>query len=195
MTEGAADAAAPDAEPAAPVAQVPESGPSAGPTTPDPASPEPATTDSTPPTRTTRTTRTARTTRRASVYSQLERKVAAIRAGDDAQVESVILSLSQRSRFLAPLTLVVGAFAMLFQGVKLLFTNWRLTLIQVLPAMLIWMAMLDLKLHVLKGKSLRVIEGPILMRIQPGPSRRSTGHTPLHLGHRGLKHRFRSLQV
>jgi hypothetical protein len=91
--------------------------------------------------------------------------VAAIRAGDDAQVESVILSLSQRSRFLAPLTLVVGAFAMLFQGVKLLFTNWRLTLIQVLPAMLIWVAMLDLKLHVLKGKSLRVIEGPILIPI------------------------------
>ena len=104
-------------------------------------------------------------TRRASVYSQLHRMVAAIRNGDDALVESVILSLSQRSRFLAPLTLVVGAFAMLFQGVKLLFTNWRLTLIQVLPAMLIWLAMLDLKLHLLRGKSLRVIEGPILIPI------------------------------
>ncbi len=118
--------------------------------------PGPTTADSTPPTR---------TTRRASVYSQLQRMVAAIRAGDDAQVEAVILSLSQRSRFLAPLTLVVGAFAMLFQGVKLLFTNWRLTLIQVLPAMLIWFAMLDLKLHVLKGKSMRMIEGPILIPI------------------------------
>ena len=91
--------------------------------------------------------------------------VVAIRNGDDALVESVILSLSQRSRFLAPLTLVVGAFVMLFQGVKLLFTNWRLTLIQVLPAMLIWFAMLDLKLHLLRGKSMRVIEGPILIPI------------------------------
>ncbi len=91
--------------------------------------------------------------------------VVAIRNGDDAQVESVILALSQRSRFLAPLTLVVGAFAMLFQGVRLLFTNWRLTLIQVLPAMLIWFAMLDLKLHLLKGKSMRVLEGPILIPI------------------------------
>jgi len=105
------------------------------------------------------------TTRRASVYSQLQRMVAAIRNGDDAQVESVILALSQRSRFLAPLTLVVGAFAMLFQGVKLLFTNWRLTLIQVLPAMLIWFAMLDLKLHLFKGKTLRTIEGPVLIPI------------------------------
>jgi hypothetical protein len=105
----------------------------------------------------------ASTTRRASVYTQLQRMVVAIRNGDDAQVESVILALSQRSRFLAPLTLVVGAFAMLFQGVKLLFTNWRLTLIQVLPAMLIWVAMLDLKLHLLRGRSLRVIEGPVLI--------------------------------
>lgn len=108
------------------------------------------------------------TTRRASVYSQLQRMVAAIRNGDDAQVETVILSLSQRSRLLAPLTLVVGAFAMLFQGVKLLFTNWRLTLIQVLPAMLVWLAMLDLKLHLLKGKSLRTVEGPILIPIIVG---------------------------
>ena len=44
-----------------------------------------------------------------------------------------------------PLALAVGAFAMLFEGVKLLFTNWRLTLIQVLPAMWIWAAMYDLK--------------------------------------------------
>jgi len=103
--------------------------------------------------------------RRASVYSQLQRMVVAIRKGGDALVESVVLSLSRRSRLLAPLTLVVGAFVMLFQGVKLLFTNWRLTLIQIVPAMLIWFAMLDLKLHLFRGKSLRVIEGPILIPI------------------------------
>ncbi len=106
---------------------------------------------------------TQQTSRRASVYSQLERMIGAIRKGDDATVESVIYSLSQRNRFLAPLTLVVGAFAMLFQGVKLLVTNWRLTLIQILPAMLIWLAMLDLKVHVLRGRSLNVIRGPILV--------------------------------
>jgi hypothetical protein len=99
------------------------------------------------------------------VLVQLERMVAAIRAGDDEMVESAILSLSQRSRLLAPLTLVVGAFAMLFQGVKLLFTNWRLTLIQILPAMLIWAAMLDLKVHLLHGRSFHVLKGPILIPI------------------------------
>jgi len=61
-----------------------------------------------------------------------------------------------RVPWLAPLALIVGAFAMLFDGVELLLTNWRLTLIQVLPAMWIWAAMLDLKAPVLHGKSFHV---------------------------------------
>jgi hypothetical protein len=48
-------------------------------------------------------------------------------------------------------------------GVKLLFTNWRLTLIQVLPAMWIWAAMLDLKAHVLHGKTFHELTGPIVI--------------------------------
>jgi hypothetical protein len=41
-----------------------------------------------------------------------------------------------------------AAFAMLLNGRKLLFSNWRLTLVQILPAMWIWLAMSDLKAHV-----------------------------------------------
>jgi len=55
-------------------------------------------------------------------------------------------------RIFAPLVFALGAFVMLFQGLRLLFSNWRLTLVQVLPAMWIWIAMLDLKAHVFKGK-------------------------------------------
>jgi hypothetical protein len=54
---------------------------------------------------------------------------------------------------------------MLFDGVKLLFTNWRLTLIQVLPAMWIWAAMFDLKAHALHGKSFHVLTGPVVIPI------------------------------
>ena len=57
-------------------------------------------------------------------------------------MEEALLRLSASRRLFAPLALAVGAFAMLFEGVKLLFTNWRLTLIQVLPAMSISAAML-----------------------------------------------------
>ena len=95
----------------------------------------------------------------------IERLIKAIRNGDEAMVEGAVLSLSQRSRWLAPLALVVGAFAMLFQGVKLLFTNWRLTLVEILPAMWIWAAMLDLKVHVLHGKEFHIIRGPVLIPI------------------------------
>ena len=103
-----------------------------------------------------------RRSRRAVIVTQFEHLVTAIRTGDEAMVERAVLALSQRSRWLAPLAMLVGAFAMLFQGVKLLFTNWRLTLVQILPAMWIWAAMLDLKAHALHGKAFHLLRGPLL---------------------------------
>jgi hypothetical protein len=91
-----------------------------------------------------------------------------IREGDDARVEAIVVQLSRRRRILAPLALAVGAVAMLFHGLRLLLFNWRLTLVQVLPAMWIWATMLDLKLHVLHGESFRVIRGPVLIPIMAG---------------------------
>ena len=67
---------------------------------------------------------------------------------------------ARRSRWLAPLALVVGGLAMLFQGVRTLFINWRLTLIQILPAMWIWVVMVDLKAHVLHGRSFHEFHRP-----------------------------------
>ncbi|MGA3148893.1 MAG: hypothetical protein ABSF33_15670 [Acidimicrobiales bacterium] len=103
--------------------------------------------------------------RRATVVQQVKRLISAIRNNDETKVENAVLALSQRSRWLAPLALVVGAFAMLFQGLKLLVTNWRLTLVEILPAMWIWAAMLDLKLHVFRGKEFHIIRGPLLIPI------------------------------
>src|SRR5580700_3156398 len=77
----------------------------------------------------------------------------------------MLLRLSRSRPWLAPLALVVGAFAMLFDGVKLLFSNWRLTLVQILPAMWIWAAMLDLKAHVFHGRNFHVLRGPLLIPI------------------------------
>lgn len=104
-------------------------------------------------------------TRRDTVARQLSRVIEAIRRGDDDAVQEMVLELSRQHRIFAPLALVVGAIAMLFEGVKLLVTNWRLTLVQVLPAMWIWVAMIDLKAHLLHGKSFHVIRGPILVPI------------------------------
>jgi uncharacterized membrane protein len=96
---------------------------------------------------------------------QVRRLVRAVRDSDQATVEQAVLRLSQSRRLLAPAALAVGAFVMLFEGLKLLFTNWRLTLIQVLPAVWIWIAMFDLKAHVLRGKSFHVVRGPVTIPI------------------------------
>ena len=91
--------------------------------------------------------------------------VIAIRDGDDAMVEAAVLRLSRSRRWLAPVALVVGSLVMLFQGLRLVFSNWRLTLVQMLPATWIWLAMLDLKLHALHGKSFHVVTGALLIPI------------------------------
>lgn len=104
-------------------------------------------------------------TRRASLARQFWRVIEAIRQGDDDAVQALVLDLSRQHRIFAPLALVVGAIAMLFEGVKLLVTNWRLTLVQLLPAMWIWVAMIDLKAHALHGKSFHVMRGPILIPV------------------------------
>jgi hypothetical protein len=87
-----------------------------------------------------------------SLGAQIAGLVRAIRDSDDALVESAVVELSNRRRIYAPLGMVVGGFTMLFEGIRLLVLNWRLTLVQLLPAMWIWASMLDLKLHVLRGK-------------------------------------------
>jgi hypothetical protein len=111
----------------------------------------------------TRRAKGSRASSRARVRTAFKQLIAAISASDDAAVEQAVLRLSQSRRWLAPLALVVGAFLMLFQGLKMLVTNWRLTLVQILPAMWIWIAMLDIKIHVLHGRQFHVLRGPLLI--------------------------------
>jgi hypothetical protein len=108
---------------------------------------------------------TTASSRREAVVTQVRGLVRAIREGDERTVESAVVALSQSRRLFAPLALVVGAFVMLFDGLKLLVSNWRLTLIQILPAMWIWLAMFDLKAHLIRGHTFRVIEGPALIPV------------------------------
>ena len=91
--------------------------------------------------------------------------VRAIRDGDSAMVEDAVLRLSRSRRWLAPLAFAVGAISMLFEGLRMVCTNLRLLLIQILPAMWIWLALFDLKLHALHGKSFHIITGPILIPV------------------------------
>jgi hypothetical protein len=91
--------------------------------------------------------------------------VHAIEENDESAVEQAVLRLSRSHRIFAPLGFAIGAFALLFAALKLLISNWRLTLVQVLPAMWIWLAVFDLKFHVLHGHSFNVIRGAVLIPV------------------------------
>ena len=99
------------------------------------------------------------------VWTRVRSLVRAIQDNDETKIEEALLALSRRRRAFAPLGFLVGAFVLLFDGLRLLLSNWRLTLVTVLPAMWIWLAMYDLKAHALHGRTFHVIRGPILIPI------------------------------
>lgn len=103
--------------------------------------------------------------RAGGLSSRIRALVQAIQDNDEAQIEEAVLRLSRSRRVFSPLAFVVSAVVLLFEGLRLLVSNWRLMLVQVLPAMWIWLAMFDLKVHVLHGKSFHVLRGPVLIPI------------------------------
>ena len=89
--------------------------------------------------------------------------IAAIRSGDAEKVEQAMVALSRLRPAYAPLAFLVGAFAMLFDGVRLLVLNWRLGIVEALPAMWVWLAMLDLRVHLFGGRGMRALGGATLI--------------------------------
>lgn len=100
-----------------------------------------------------------------SLRTWMVRLLAGIRSGDEADIARAVEELSRSRRYLAPLALAVGGIAMLLGGVRLLFSNWRLTLIQVLPAVWIWLAMYDLRAHLLHDREFRELEGALMVAL------------------------------
>ena len=99
--------------------------------------------------------------RRLGVLDGLGDVARAIRS-EEVRLDELVTRAGSRRKLLAPLTFVVGALAMLLEGVRLLLVNWRLVLIEVLPAVWVWLAMLDLKLHVFHHKAFNLLHGWLL---------------------------------
>ncbi|HEX5309366.1 MAG TPA: hypothetical protein VFW38_09840 [Solirubrobacteraceae bacterium] len=102
--------------------------------------------------------------RARSLIARIERFVRAIQDDDGALLDQIV-RLSASRRLFAPLAFTVGAFAMLLDGLRILLGNWRLLLVQVLPAVWIWLAMYDLRAKVLYGKQLPELRGAVLVPI------------------------------
>jgi hypothetical protein len=107
---------------------------------------------------------TSEQTRRIRLMAACRALVHAIQHEDEAVLER-LLSVGRSRRMFAPIAFAIGALALLLEGLKVLIGNWRLMLIQILPALLIWIAMLDLRLHALHGRSFHVVRGAILIPI------------------------------
>ena len=103
------------------------------------------------------------TARDHRLRARIGAQVRAIRDGDASTVERVVLDLSRSHRVLAPLGFVVGAFVMLFEALRLLVVNRRLLLVEILPAMWIWLAMVDLKAHVWYGRSFATLPAAVVV--------------------------------
>ena len=95
---------------------------------------------------------------RGSLGLLFTRFVLATRAVADADpiaIEETALRFGESRRYLAPIAWAAGALVLLVRGVKLLFLNWRLTLIEFVPAAWLWLVMWDLKQHALRGAAFR----------------------------------------
>lgn len=88
---------------------------------------------------------------RPSRLAQVRQLIRAIAEVDAASIEAAARELGQSRRILTPVAWVAGTLVLLITGIKLLILNWRLTVVQLIPASWVWLAMWDLKRHLLHG--------------------------------------------
>jgi hypothetical protein len=91
------------------------------------------------------------------VVRRLVRTARAVADADPTQIESTARQLGESRRYLAPLAWAAGTIVLLVRGVKLLVLNWRLTLIELVPALLVWVVMWELKHHTLRAVPFREV--------------------------------------
>ena len=91
--------------------------------------------------------------------SRIGEFVDAIEGTDEAKIEEAIVRMSESHVLLRPLAFAISAFVLLFDALRMILTNWRLLLIQLLPALWIWLAMGILRAYVLYDQDLDEIYG------------------------------------
>ena len=79
----------------------------------------------------------------------------AVADADSETIEAAARRFGGSRQFLAPVAWAAGTLVLAIRGIKLLLLNWRLSLIQVVPAAWIWLVMYQLKQHSLRGVPFR----------------------------------------
>ena len=91
-----------------------------------------------------------------------------MRDADPEVIEAAAVQLGGTRRWLAPVGYVAGTLALVATGVKPLIANWRLTLVEIVPAAWIWFSMWNLVSHVLDGRSVHPPHGWVLVPLTVG---------------------------
>src|SRR5690242_15819550 len=86
---------------------------------------------------------------------QLVRLAREVGDADAVKIEETAREFGELRRYLAPVAWAAGALVLAVRGIKLLILNWRLSLIELVPAALVWVVMWDLKDHTLRGGPFR----------------------------------------
>src|SRR3954447_1370953 len=81
--------------------------------------------------------------------------VKAVADADPEQIEATARRLGASRRYLTPVAWVAGMLVLVVRGIKLLFTNWRLLLIELVPATWVWVTLWDLRREGLRAPPLR----------------------------------------
>jgi hypothetical protein len=91
----------------------------------------------------------------------------AVADADAVEIEAAVRQLGESKRYLTPVAWAAGACVLLIRGIKLLVMNWRLSLIELVPAAWVWVVMWNLKRHALRGAPFRelTVWGMILLAV------------------------------
>lgn len=92
----------------------------------------------------------------------------AVVSTDPEQVGRALSALASSRRILAPLGWALGTILLLFQGLRTIVVNWRLTLIELLPAIWIGLTWWDLRVHALHRLELTPVHGAVLVVVATG---------------------------
>ena len=92
----------------------------------------------------------------------------AVESTDPAQVGRALSALASSRRILAPLGWALGTILLLFQGLRTIVVNWRLTLMEHVPAIWIGLTWWDLRVHALHKLELTEVPGAILVVVAIG---------------------------
>jgi hypothetical protein len=103
----------------------------------------------------------------ASRLARLIQLTRAVADADAGEIEAAVRQLGESRRYLTPVAWAAGACVLLIRGIKLLILNWRLSLIELVPAAFVWVVMWDLKQHTLRGAAFRelTVWGIVLLAV------------------------------